>query len=247
VLEELNDSRSPSATIARLVGEDPGLSVKVLQLANSSLFGQGRLISSPLDAVSCLGTDLIAAIILSQSIFRHYESLQHEEIDLARVWSHCQETACLAQHLCAVKKLPRSTGEEAFLAGLLHEVGRFVIIDNFPAQFQAACDAARETKTPLTMNLRQTLQATPATLSGYLLELWGLPGAVSRSITLQDHPEEDPAPGFSLTSALYIADRLASQKFPPDSFPLEDWKTDYLKAIGCAGEIAAWEKLPARG
>ena len=89
LLKELEDSDTPSATIARRIGDDPGLSVKVLQLANSALFGRGYLVTSPIDAVSCLGTDMVAAIVLSQSVFRHYESLQHREIDLPRVWALC--------------------------------------------------------------------------------------------------------------------------------------------------------------
>jgi HD-like signal output (HDOD) protein len=245
LLKELEDSDTPSATIARLIGDDPGLSVKVLQLANSALFGRGYLVTSPIDAVSCLGTDMVTAIVLSQSVFRHYESLQHREIDLPRVWAHCWGTACLAQYLCRQMKLPYKTGEEAFLAGLLHEAGRFILVDNFPDQFQAACDRARQSNIPLAVCLREAFQAGPSQISAYVLELWGLPSAVVNGISLQDNPENDPAPGFSMTSALYIADHLASQTFPPDPFPLDDWKTAYLQSIGCADDIPTWEKLSA--
>jgi HD-like signal output (HDOD) protein len=241
LLAELEDSKTTTTSIARLIADDAGLSVKVLQLANSALFGQGYLIASPIDAVNCLGTDMIAAIVLSQSIFRHYEILQHQEIDLPKVWSHCWETACLAQRICRDKKLPHKTGEEAFLAGLLHEVGRFILVDNFPEQFQAACDAARQTKTPLAACLRQTFAASPCQISSCVLELWGLPSAVVNCILFQDDPEKDPTPGFTMTSAFYIADHLASRASPPDAFPLEDWKTGYLKSIGCAGDISTWE------
>jgi HD-like signal output (HDOD) protein len=243
LLKELEDSDTPSATIARLIGDDPGLSVKVLQLANSALFGRGYLVTSPIDAVSCLGTDMVAAIVLSQSVFRHYESLKHREIDLPRVWAHCWGTACLAQYLCREMKLPHKTGEEAFLAGLLHEAGRFILVDNFPVQFQAACDRARQSKIPLAACLREAFQAGPSQITAYVLELWGLPSAVITGISLLDNPEKDPAPGFSMTSALYIADHLASQTFPPDPFPLDDWKTSYLQSIGCADDIPSWEKL----
>jgi HD-like signal output (HDOD) protein len=243
LLAELEDSRTTTTTIARLIGEDPGLSVKVLHLANTALFGQGYLITSPIDAVNCLGTDMISAIVLSQSLFRHYEKLKHSEIDLPQVWSHCWETACLAQRLCREKKLPHKIGEEAFLAGLLHEVGRFILIDNFPDQFQAACDSARQAKIPLTECLRKTFGASPFQMSACVLELWGLPSAIVNCIFFQDNPEKDPAPGFSMTSAFYVADRIASRAFPPDSFPLEDWKTSYLQSVGCADDIPLWEKF----
>jgi HD-like signal output (HDOD) protein len=243
LLAELEDNQGAGATIARLIGEDPGLSVKVLQLANSALFGPGYLVTNPIDAVNCLGTDMIIAVVLSQSVFRLFEPLRHREIDLPRVWSHCWETACIAQRLCREKKLPREIGEAAFLAGLLHEVGRFVLIDNFPDQFQVACDAARKSNIPLAVCLRESVQATPTQMSAYVLELWGLPGAVINSISMMENPEKKAAAGFSISSALYIADHLASAKFPADSFPLEDWKADYLKSIGCADDIAVWEKF----
>ncbi len=243
LLKELEDNRSSGATIARLIGNDPGLSVKVLHLANSALFGKGQLITSPIDAVSCLGTDMITAIILSQSVFQHYESCKHVEMDMARVWSHCWETACVAQRLCREKKLPRQTGEEAFLAGLLHEVGRFVLFDNFPDHFQVACDEARFSKTPLSACLREAIQASPLQMSAYVLALWGLPDPVINSIAFLDNPEKDPTPGFSMSSALYIADHVAAQKYPPDSFALEEWNRDYLEAIGCTDDVAGWEKL----
>ena len=243
LLKELEDSDTASATIARLIGDDPGLSVKVLQLANSALFGPGYMVTNLTDAVSCLGTDMLSAIVLSQSVFRHYETLKHGDIDLPRVWAHCWETACLAQRLCREKKLPRQSGEEAFLAGLLHEMGRFVLVDNFLDQFQLACDGARHSKTPLALCLREAFQVSPSQITAYVLELWGLPSAVITGISLLDNPEKDPATGFSLTSALYIADHLASHTFPPDPFPIDDWKTSYLQSIGCADDIPSWEKL----
>jgi HD-like signal output (HDOD) protein len=243
LLAELKNDESPSGGIARLVGTDPGLSIKVLQLANSPLFGRGYLVTDVIDAVNCLGTDMITAVILSQSVFQHYESLKHRGIDLARVWTHCWETACLAQHICREKKLPRQTGEEAFLAGMLHEVGRFLLIDNFPDQYQAAGVEALHAQVPLSAQLRKVFQANPSQLSAYVLELWGLPAAVIDGISFMDNPEEDPAQGFSMTSALYIAHHLASRTFPADTCPEEDWKTGYLESIGCVDDISSLEKL----
>ena len=117
--------------------------------------------TSPVDAVLCLGTDMIAAIVLSQSLFRHYQALKRPEMDLRRVWTHSWETARLAQHICREKRLGAKAGEEAFLAGLMHEIGRFILIDNFPGPFQTACDGARQTRRPLAAGLRETLHASP--------------------------------------------------------------------------------------
>jgi len=243
LLVELEDDRTAVTKIARLVAQDAGLSVKVLQLANSPLFGQGTLITDPAQAVMCLGTDLIASMVLAQSLFRHYESLAHEEIDLKRIWNHCWQTACCAQQVCREMRFPRKAGEEAFLAGLLHETGRFVLVDNYSQQFQAACQLARQTRSPLAPRLRETLGTSPAQITAYLLELWGMPLSVVDAIAAQDCPGGDPAKGFTLATALYVADGIASRQSPPDAFAPEEWNTDYLNAIGCLDKIPAWQKL----
>jgi HD-like signal output (HDOD) protein len=242
LLAELEDIRNTNSSIAKLIGDDPGLSIKLLQLANSSLFSRGNFITNLDEAVSSLGTDTIAAVILSQSIFKHYETLKGQDVDLMKVWAHCWETACLAQKICREKHLGHDIGDEAFLAGLLHEVGRFVLIDNFPDQYKAACQKARQTKKPLGPIILEMFQANPSQLSGYVLELWGLPGPVVNSITYLDNPEEDPTKGFSMTTALYVANKLASRKVPADAFPLEDWKTAYIQSAGCLADLLIWEK-----
>jgi HD-like signal output (HDOD) protein len=241
LLEELDDNRTASSSIARMVAEDAGLSIKVLQLANSPLFGQGYLISNPTDAVMCLGTEMIAAIVLSQSLFRHYETLSHADLDLPRIWSHCWETAYVAQQLCRLKGLQRRKAEEAFLAGLLHEAGRFILADNFPEQFAAACQNARQAHSPLAPCLLETFQTTPAQLTAYLMELWGMPADVVTALSFQDEPQQEPGGAFSLASALYIADHLAARKAPPDDFGVEKWSMDYLRTIGCQDDIPQWE------
>ncbi|HEY3861598.1 MAG TPA: response regulator [Verrucomicrobiae bacterium] len=240
LLAELEDNRTANSVIARMVSEDAGLSIKVLQLANSPLFGQGYLITNPSDAVMCLGTEMIAAIVLSQSLFRHYESLKHSDLDVARIWSHCWETAYMGQHICRQKRLPRRAAEEVFLAGLLHEAGRFILVDNFPEQFSAACQHARQTKTALAPRLLEAFQTTPAQLTAYLMELWGMPSEVVTAISLQDNPHKEPSGGFCLASALYVADHLAARKAPPDNFALEDWNAEYLRKIGCEEDLPGW-------
>jgi HD-like signal output (HDOD) protein len=243
LLRELQNDGNAATTVARLVAEDAGLTAKVLQLANSPLFGQGSLITTTFDAVMCLGTEMIMALVLSQSLFRHYELLVTGKIDLRQVWGHCWQTAYFAQHVCREMKLSHAASEEAFLAGLLHETGRFILVDNFPEQFQAACQCARQMKSPLAPRLREAFRTSPSQITAYVLELWGMPVGVVEAIALQDAPAADQANGFTLASALYVADGIASRKAPADAFAPEEWDTAYLKAIGCLENIPAWEKL----
>ncbi len=243
LLRELEDDRSASSNIARLVSEDAGLTAKVLQLANSPLFTQGYVISNPSDAVMCLGTDLIAAVVLAQSLFRHYASLAHWEINLQQVWTHCWRTAHLAQHICRAMRFARRAGEEAFLAGLLHETGRFILVDNFPKEYHAACEAARSTNSPLGPRLKEIFHTTPSQIAAYILELWGMPTPVIDAIAGQDNPGANGSNEFNLTAALYIANGISSRQSPPDALQPEDWNEVYLESLGCREKIAEWETI----
>lgn len=247
VLKELRDERSSADAIAQLVAQDAGLSSKLLQVANSSLFGPGSLVSSPFDAVMCLGTEMITAVVLSQELFRRYEEIPSQEIDLPRLWNHCWQVAHLAQRICLERELPQAKADEAFLAGILHEVGKLILIDNFPEQFKAACQAALQARAPLTPFLLETFHAAPAHLAAYLLELWGLPGSVVQAVACQEHPENDSSGEFSLATALYVADQVATRKSPPDSFAIADWNAECLQAVGCEPDLTAWQRLDATG
>jgi len=246
LLMELESNRGASAVIGQMVAQDAGLSVKVLQLANSPLFGRDYVVSSPAEAVLCLGTSMIAAIVLSQSLFKHYHAHAHPEFCLERVWSHCWKTAALAQCYCREKGLPRQVQEEVFLAGLLHETGRLILMDNFPAEYQSACNAARQAGSPLGPRLREVFQAAPCEIAAYLLDLWGMPGTAVAAVSFQENPEKEKTAGFTPSSALYIADKIGTGESPPDPFPAEEWNAAYLRSIGCAEDIESWKRNDLR-
>jgi HD-like signal output (HDOD) protein len=240
LMAELENNRSASAVIGQMVAQDAGLSAKVLQLANSPLFGRDYLVSSPADAVFCLGTGMIAAVVLSQTLFKHYQANSHPEFSLAQVWNHCWDTAALAQCYCREYKLPRQMREEAFLAGLLHETGRLILMANFPDEYQAACTAARKANSPLGPRLSEVFPAAPCEIAAFLLDLWGMPDSVVAAVSMLDHPEKEKATGFSGVSALYIADQIASRATPPDPFPTAEWNPAYARSLGCPEELEQW-------
>jgi HD-like signal output (HDOD) protein/CheY-like chemotaxis protein len=241
LLKVLEDDSSATTKIARFITEDAGLTIKVLQLANSPLFGQGYQITSVTDAIMCLGTELIAAVVLAQSLFKHYESLAHWEVNLQQVWAHSWQTAYFAQYICKEMGFARKAGEEAFLAGLMHETGRFILVDNFPNEFHEACQKARQANTALTVQLKEIFHTSPVQVTQYVLELWGMPVPVIGALSLNGTvPNQEVK--FTLSSAVYVADGIATRKTPPDSFPPEPWDTAYLEAVGCADKIAEWEK-----
>jgi HD-like signal output (HDOD) protein len=242
LVEELKNEQSASAAIGQMVAQDAGLSAKVLQLANSPLFGREYIVSSPVDAVFCLGTSMVAAVVLSQTFFKHYGAIAHPEFSLPKVWSHCWDAASLAQCYAREQGLARKEQEEVFMAGLLHETGRLILMDNFPIRYQRACVAARRARSPLGPHLREVFQAAPCEIAACLLDLWGMPGSVVAAVSMLEHPEKEKPAGFTATSALYIADQIGTRENPPDAFPPEEWNAAYLRSLGCSDDPQFWHR-----
>ena len=124
----LADENVSVSEIARLLGADPALAARILRVANSAMFYRGtRAITSLNAAVSQLGHKMVRNVALSfaaQQVFIGYGNRPLREL-VSSVWQHSIHTAVLAHMLARVRT--QLNPDEAFLAGLLHEVGKLYI------------------------------------------------------------------------------------------------------------------------
>ncbi len=131
----LDQDTSSTHEIARLLAKDGGIMTRIIQLSNSSLFNHGATVTSPEEAIMCLGLQNIKAVVLSLHIFDSYNSLGFPEAPVPGIWQHCLETAQLAEVLCR-KMQAREDATNAFLAGLLHDLGQLVLMENARDQYR---------------------------------------------------------------------------------------------------------------
>jgi HD-like signal output (HDOD) protein len=115
--------------VARLLGTDPALAARTLRIANSAMFYRGtRPITSLSGAVAQLGLKMVRNVALSfaaQQVFIGYGSRPLREL-VAATWRHSLHAAVIAHMLARVRT--KLNADEAFLAGLLHEVGKLYIL-----------------------------------------------------------------------------------------------------------------------
>ena len=125
----LADENVSIGEIARLLGTDPALAAKTLRVANSAMFYRGtRPITNLKDAVSQLGQKMVRNVALSfaaQQVFIGYGHRGLHDL-VGAVWRHSVHVAVVAHMLARVRT--RLNADEAFLAGLLHEVGKLYIL-----------------------------------------------------------------------------------------------------------------------
>jgi HD-like signal output (HDOD) protein len=196
------------AEVAALIESDAVMAGNVLKLVNSALFGFQGTVNSVRHAVAILGVNRLRNLTLSLSI--------------ARMWTHVRTPdgwsgAKFNQHALAVGLLsdlivqgtPVPYPEGAFVAGLLHDIGKLLIATSLSAEFAGIQWMLQEGgHTELECEI-EMIGVTHAELSGHALARWNLPRPIQRSATCHHSPDDADSGRLHLSHAVYVADQLA--------------------------------------
>jgi len=126
---------SSTGDLTRIILRDPPLTVKLLKLANSAIYGRPQRVATVNQAVVLLGFRAVKSLALSTSVYDLFSAQAgFLEKQLKRFWRHCLETAVYAQLFAARTGYP--VQEEAFIGGLLHDLGLIVLASVFPEQYR---------------------------------------------------------------------------------------------------------------
>jgi HD-like signal output (HDOD) protein len=210
------------AEVARIIERDVGLCAKLLQLVNSAFFGLPRKISTLGEAVTYLGTSTIKNLALAIEAFSAgAEASGLSNAALLALQAHSLLTGEIARQ---IDRGDKKKAEEAFLAGMLHEVGRLVKVSD-----PSGGDS--------------TLPADRALLGAYLLGLWGLPHPIIEAVAYHREPHLLTHSTFELVDVIYIANYLANEIQGHDSSP-SGLDLGYLASIGIdSAQIAEMRAL----
>ncbi len=126
LLKASKDKTASLADLSKIVETDPGISVKVLEIVNSAVYGLGRKITALSEAVVFLGLDEIKKIAIGMTVFeKMFKSGNAKLFNRLHFWRHCISTAVLSMEIAREIKYPDP--EEAYIAGLLHDVGKIFL------------------------------------------------------------------------------------------------------------------------
>ncbi|HKT72194.1 MAG TPA: response regulator [Steroidobacteraceae bacterium] len=202
----VQDENVTLADVAKLVSADPALAARVLQMVNSAFFRLARSISNIEQAVSYLGFQAIRNLAMSVEIFTKWPGGHCRGLDLAKLQQHAQAVAAVASALTV--KTP--IADDALLAGLLHDIGYWVLAQECPQELHQAVERAAATGVPLHEAETEVLGASHAEIGAYLLGIWGLPYPVVEAVAHHHHPERVEHTQFDVLSALVVAHSLVA-------------------------------------
>jgi putative nucleotidyltransferase with HDIG domain len=193
LLELAGDPDADLKEVARVIELDQTLTARVLRAANSALYGVPRRVQTVQQATVLLGRDAVVNLCLGISVMAIQSATKNDRWPFAPAdfWRHSFGVAALAHHLA--KRIPGVSADEAFVAGLMHDIGKLVLLEHFGEVYSQVVLAAQYGTKPLFM-LEQEVLDTDHAVAGHALCLhWKIPAAITRAIS-EHHDSNDSAP-----------------------------------------------------
>jgi putative nucleotidyltransferase with HDIG domain len=248
ILQLVEADGSHGRDLIEVIERDQVLTGKILRLANSAFFGQSRRVATIPRAVVLLGFSTVRNLALSVKVW----DAMSAGIPRGRVeelWAHSVATAIVTKNLTA--RLRAGDPDEAFTAGLMHDVGRLVLA----MKFRDAYWTVVGDREPVERAEANAFGVDHAEVGGWMLEAWSLPPGIVEAVRL--HHAETPRPGvpglLAVTNRLIAWTDLATGAIRPEAGdPFEIPATlgvtnavwdDVVRRLGDDGQLASLARM----
>lgn len=186
-----NELASPavsSESLAEILLIDPDITARLLSLANSAFFGFSSRVETVQRAVVLIGTSQIRDLILTTVVIDRFSKMPIGILDMGSFWRHSIGTAALAQAIASELRIRGA--DKFFVGGLLHDIGRLVLLLKRPEEMvDVLLQAQREERE--TFDLEQdAFDFNHADVGGALARAWGLPEGVTKMIEVHHRPND---------------------------------------------------------
>ena len=227
--------------VVKVVERDPAMCLKLLQVVNSAFFGLPRRVAAMREAIGYLGVELVKSLVLAAQIFAAAEGPQ----GLDGGWlSSLQRHSMLVARIA--RKIAPTGGDDAFMAGMLHDVGEIVLALADRERLAVLSAAARQRQVPTYVIERERLSVTHAEVGAYILGTWGVPFAIVEAVAGHHEPRRLGGSCFDATTAVHIAEALVTETesgAPPRATLLDE---AHLRNLGLLNDLPSWAELVVR-
>ncbi|MFZ1995544.1 MAG: response regulator [Solirubrobacteraceae bacterium] len=226
--------------VSAVLERDVAMSAKVLQLANSALFGLTSTVTSVRDAVMYLGVDTIRSLALAAEAFGKVAPRGSAEFSLDDFQAHAMLVARITASILPAGR----TQQEAVTAALLHDIGKLVLISDGDRRWAQLNDQARDRDVPVHVVEAEADGVTHAQIGAHLLSLWGLPDGIVEAVAHHHDPSEVDGLAFDGIAAVHIANGLANELVPPGEGepPAAGLDLELLDRLGLRPRLDLWRQ-----
>lgn len=240
VVEEVNSPSGSLRKVGEIISKDVGMSAKILQLANSAAFGLPGHIASPAKAVLLLGLETIKSLILSVKIFSQFDQAAVPGLSIASLWNHSIATAIIARSLATQHDMEQKKIDEAFMAGLLHDVGKLILLDRFPQKAGEIAILQNSRGYRPWRAEQKIIGTTHAQVGAYLMGIWGLSESIVEAIAYHHCPSQCPNAAFNILTTVHLANGLEHGENEGANACDERLDNEYLTRLGIGARVDDW-------
>ena len=204
LIHALGDEDISIDQLAEGIAKDQALAARALRVANSPFYGVQNKVASIHDAIVVLGFRAVNSLVMAASVTGYFAPGGESAFDLSGFWRHSIGTALCARGLAHRASLDAEGG---FTAGLLHDIGRLLLVTTHPRQYAEVMAWRDEQDCPLPEAEWRILGFDHAQVGEMLAQRWHFPPDIVRSVALHHAPV--PASECSLADVTHVADVLA--------------------------------------
>lgn len=186
--------------LGKVLSTDQALSAKVLKLSNSSFYGRAKDVGTLKEAILILGFYTLRSLVIASSTHSLYKRKDESQLE-QKLWEHSLATAMACRLIC--KKIRHRQMEEAFIAGLLHDIGKLVLSQKLTGEYDVICGKVESNGAAFIDVEREELGFSHVDVAQLLLSKWNFPTFLTEAICAHHNPEQageeyDPASAKSL-------------------------------------------------
>lgn len=203
LLNSIDDENLDIGVLAQKASLDQALTAKTLRFANSSLYGTGSQVTTLQQAITVLGVRTMRNLITAAAMTGCFPKGKIQFFDFKGFWRHSIATAICADVLAGLRQVDQ---DHAFTAGLLHDIGRLVLVTRFSEQYQEVL-VYRAAQDYHLLTAEQDIMGIDHAAAGRMLARhWHFSDILQQAIG--NHHEPDAHPGDTLTAIVHIANAV---------------------------------------
>jgi HD-like signal output (HDOD) protein len=248
VLNELKSPDFSAQTVGEIVAKDLAMTTRLLQVINSGFYSLPRRITDLTEAVSLLGQETVKSLIIGIHLFLQHEHIKPLYFSISQLWRHSTAVAQGARLITQIETGDHGRADEAYTAGLLHDIGKLVLANNFESQYNRVQKTARASGKPLWVVETEEFGVSHAELGAFILGRWGMPVALLEATALHHLPGRLGSQEFSALTAVHVANAIEHELHgtQEENVP-STLDQPYIESLRLTGLIDGWKECIRNG
>ena len=245
LITKLRSEDASIKDIANIISQDMGMSVKILQIVNSALYGLRQNVSNISEAVKYLGLETISSLVLFVKIFAQFCVNIDENSSMDELWKHSLKVSKYVRTIVTDDEVEKNLADDAVIAGMLHDVGKLVLMAKLPDKYEKVIALSRQ-KNITSLEAELQIIGTGHNIVGpYLLGLWGFDNPIIEALRFHHEPTLIESDDIKTLTYVHIADCFANVNLNEyDTVEkIPSLNIDYLQNTGIFHKLNHWKNI----